>query len=57
MDSVFPFIMICVLPIIGLAGAFALGRWSALHTISVQPRDPQAQAAASPFYQNYKQEE
>jgi len=55
MDSIFPILVLCILPIFGLAGAFALGRWSAQNTISVHPREQQP-ATASPFYQKYQQE-
>ena len=38
MDSLLPVVVLCILPVFGLAGAFALGRWSAQNTISVQPK-------------------
>lgn len=54
MDSILPVVVMCILPIFGLAAAFALGRWSAQNKITVERRDQAA--AASPFYQNYKEE-
>lgn len=36
MDSIFPFIVICLLPLVWTALVFAAGRWSVRYRISVQ---------------------
>jgi hypothetical protein len=52
MDSFLPFFFCFVFPLLWTIGIFAIGRWSATHTVSVRRREEQ-QAAASPYFANF----
>jgi hypothetical protein len=40
-SSVLPVFVLCVLPLLGLSAAFALGRWTARYQIRLEPRQHQ----------------
>jgi len=58
MDSVFPFFMICVLPLIWTAAVFMFGRWSASYRIRMEPRNgsPYREAPQGEYYKNFEGE-
>ena len=61
MESIFPFFVVCILPLIWTALVFMLGRWSARHVIRIERRGPQPgpaqQAAPNAAYNEYYTEE
>lgn len=59
MEAIAPIFFACVVPMILLAGAFLLGRWSASHTFRIERRSPQGQAGPgsnSPYYEEFEEE-
>ena len=61
MDSIFPFVVICILPLIWTGLSFAAGRWSMRYRISVQPHqtpyqpDQNHQGGYSDAYENFEE--
>lgn len=49
-NSLLPLFILCVLPVVGLSTAFALGRWTARYQIRLEPRQPKAAAPAESPY-------
>lgn len=59
MDSVFPFMLVCLLPLVWTALVFAAGRWSVRYRISVQaqgsPYSEPDRNGYSEHYQNFEE--
>lgn len=58
MNSIFPFVVICLLPLLWTALVFAAGRWSVRYRISVQQQQAPYQPAGrgySDHYENFKE--
>lgn len=51
MESIFPFFMVCVVPLVWTALVFMLGRWSARHRIIIEPNGKHNQPSSAPYRQ------
>ena len=60
MDTIFPFFIICILPLIWTAAVFALGRWSVRYRVTIRdrgetPYHPPAPQAQQDYYRGFEE--
>lgn len=62
MDSVFPFFMICIVPLLWSALMFMIGRWSVRYRLRIEPqqgqspyRQPAGNNRQHEFYDNFEE--